>query len=150
MNPIFPPRVRVPFLLLLLALLAISPQARGSGKAIWKTPPLVQLSLDGHPLKTWNVYQDEKKKNLLLALVGRRYLLLDRKARTVEEINPRLLVVKGDYVESADPLVGKPIPSSDWDFRDIGPAELIHVRLADYGRVLEIEIPHPPDMRWIH
>jgi len=39
------------------------------------------------------------------------------------------------------------IPSSDWTQRDVGPAELYRLTLGDYGRVLEVSLPHMPDLR---
>jgi hypothetical protein len=30
---------------------------------------------------------------------------------------------------------------------DVGPAESIKLTLGDYGRVLEVQLPHMPDMR---
>ena len=39
------------------------------------------------------------------------------------------------------------VPSSDWSDKDVGPAEDIHVTLGDYGRTLEIELPHLMDLR---
>jgi hypothetical protein len=29
----------------------------------------------------------------------------------------------------------------------VGPAELIKLTLKDYNRLLQIELPHPPDLR---
>ena len=55
---------------------------------------------------------------------------------------------RGADYESDD--LAKPetlIPSSDWADHDVGPAEDIHVTLGDYGRVLEVELPHLMDLR---
>src|SRR5208282_6270218 len=59
----------------LAALLAISP-ALAAGRVIWKSETMAQLKLQGRVPKTWNVYTGDKKKNLVLTLVGRRYLAL--------------------------------------------------------------------------
>lgn len=136
--------------LLALGFLVRSPDIRAGGKILWKSPVEAQLSLDGRAPKTWNVYQPEKRKNLILVLLGRRYLMLDTKEKSVIEVNAALLKASGAGMESPDPLWGRPIPCSEWNTHDIGPAYLIHVRLGDYGRVLEIKLPHPIDLRAVY
>jgi hypothetical protein len=32
----------------------------------------------------------------------------------------------------------------------VGPAELIKLTLGDYGRILEVELPHPRDLRYLY
>ena len=61
--------------------------ARDPDALLWKPVEGVQLKLADRPLKIWNVYQAEKKKNLILVLLSRRYLMLDLKARTVYEVD---------------------------------------------------------------
>jgi hypothetical protein len=39
------------------------------------------------------------------------------------------------------------VPPKDWIERDVGPAERIKLTLNDYGRELEIMLPHPADLR---
>jgi hypothetical protein len=39
------------------------------------------------------------------------------------------------------------LASTDWSVRDVGPAEQIKLTLGDYGRLLQVDLPHPPDMR---
>ncbi len=39
------------------------------------------------------------------------------------------------------------LSTTNWSIRDVGPAEMIKLTLGDYGRVLDVELPHPPDMR---
>jgi hypothetical protein len=121
-----------------------------SGKIHWKQIDAAQLKLDGKAPLTWNVYQPDKKKlsNLVLVLLGHRYLALDIKAKRVYAVVPSDLQAQGKDFESDSPV--KPdrlIPSTDWTERDVGPAERIDLTLGDYGRVLEIELPHMPDMR---
>jgi len=131
----------------LAALLAISP-ALAAGRVIWKSETMAQLKLQGRVPKTWNVYTGDKKKNLVLTLVGRRYLALDLKAHTVYELDPKSITPHGDDLESDDPAaIGRLIPSSEWTERDVGPAERVLVTLGDYGKVLELELPHVMDLR---
>ena len=35
------------------------------------------------------------------------------------------------------------IPSTEWTVRDVGPEELIRLRLGDYNRILQVELSHP-------
>lgn len=99
---------------------------------------------------TWNIYQPDKKKDahLVLVLLGHRWLMLDIKAKAVYQVMPGDLRAQDkDY--NSDNLA-KPsalIPTSNWIQRDVGPAEDIHVTLGDYGRVLEVALPHLMDLR---
>jgi hypothetical protein len=117
---------------------------------------------DKTPLR-WNVYQPSKsdkppgkekdKENkkdpeMVLVLIGRRYLLLDVKGKLVYGVQLADLEAKGLDFESADLLQpDRIVPSSDWSVRDIGPAESIRLTLGDYGAILDVQVSHPPDMR---
>jgi hypothetical protein len=121
-----------------------------NGRIHWKQITQGQLKLDDKPPLTWNVYQPDKKKdsNLVLVLLGRRYLMLDTKAKLVYEVSPSQLQTQGKDIESDNlALPARLIPSSDWTLRDVGPAESIRLTLGDYGRVLDVHLPHLPDMR---
>lgn len=112
-----------------------------------------QLKLDDKTPLAWNVYQPDKKdkkkySDLILVLLGRRYLMLDIKAKLVYAVVPSDLQAQGTGFESDD--LARPsglIPTSEWSVRDVGPAELIRLTLGDYGRVLQVSLPHPPDLR---
>lgn len=128
-------------------------RADNSGKIHWKQLPGAQLKLDGKPPLTWNVYQPDKKKesNLILVLLGRRYLALDTKAKQVYVVFPNDLHAVGKDFETEDVMqASHVIPSTEWTLRDVGPAESIHVTLGDYGRVLEVDLPHLPDLRGLY
>jgi hypothetical protein len=125
-------------------------RANDSGRIRWKLLDMAQLKLDGKPPLKWSVYQPDKKKqsNLVLVLLGRRYLALDTKAKTVYAVIPGDLHADGKNVETDDVIQpSRMIPSSEWAMRDVGPAESIKLTLGDYGRVLEVQLPHMPDMR---
>lgn len=134
-------------------------QGGSSGEAErvhWKPVTEAQVKLDDKTPLAWNIYQPDKKdkkgakktSDLVLLLLGHRYLLLDLKSRLVYEVPVSSLQPRGTDFESADPPSGSQlVPSSDWTERDVGPAELIRLTLGDYGRVLEVSLPHPPDMR---
>jgi hypothetical protein len=119
----------------------------------WKPVSEAQVKLGDKTPLAWNVYQPDKKdrkkySSLILVLLGRRYLVLDVKAKLVYAVVPSDLRAQGTGFES-DPLAqpSRLVPSSDWSVRDVGPAELIRLTLGDYGRVLQVSLPHPPDLR---
>jgi hypothetical protein len=131
---------------------AVAPLARAndSGRIRWKLLDMAQLKLDGKPPLKWSVYQPDKKKqsNLILVLLGHRYLALDTTAKTVYVVPLGNLQEEGKDLETDDVIEpSRKIPSSAWTMRDVGPAESIKMKLGDYGRVLEVQLPHMPDMR---
>jgi hypothetical protein len=122
----------------------------------WVPAPIAQLKIDGKiPLK-WNVFWPEKTDRrkgpaMVLILLGRRYIALDIKGKLAYSVLPTDLQAQGANFESADLAVSdRQIPSSDWSVRDVGPAELIRLTLGDYGREIEVQLPHPPDLRWAY
>ena len=121
-----------------------------TGRIHWKPVDAAQVKLDGKTPLAWNVYQPDKKKdaNLVLILLGHRYLAFDIKAKLVYAVFPNDLQAQGKDFDSDDLMQqSRVIPSSEWTERDIGPAESIQLKLGDYGRTLEIELPHLWDLR---
>jgi len=130
--------------------LALAANATAAERYHWKAVTEGQVKIDDKIPLTWNLYQPDKKKDahLVLVLLGHRWLMLDMKAKTVYQVLPGDLQAQDKDYESDD--LAKPealIPSSDWTDHDVGPAEDIHVTLEDYGRVLEVELPHLMDLR---
>lgn len=121
----------------------------------WVSVPEAQVKLDDKTPLAWNVYQPEKKNkkdkkesNLVLILLGHRYLLLDTHARISYEVKVADLKAQGANFDSGNLVEqSRVVPSTDWTSRDVGPAEIIQLTLGDYGRVLQISLPHPPDLR---
>lgn len=131
-------------------------EAQNTETIHWKAITEAQVKLDDKTPLGWNVYQPDKKdkkaaKRLassVLVLLGHRYLLIDFDARLVYEVPKPSLHAQGQDFETADPPAdAHEIPSTDWTLRDVGPAELIRFTLGDYGRTVEVSLPHPPDMR---
>jgi hypothetical protein len=114
-----------------------------------------QVKLDDKTPLGWSVYQIEKKNkkdkkdsNLVLILLGHRYLLLDTHAKVAYEVPLTALKAQGGSVDSGDLAPqSRAIPTTDWSSRDVGPAEIFQLTLGDYGRVLQLSLPHPPDLR---
>ena len=98
----------------------------------------------------FNVYQPEKKKDarFVLVLLGRRYIELDVKTKQAYSVPLTDLQKNGSDLESENFAVPtRLLATSDWTVRDVGPAEQIKLILGDYGRLLQVDLPHPPDMR---
>jgi hypothetical protein len=124
--------------------------APGPAKVKWKPLSDSTMKLSGRAVKTWNLYQGDKKGRLFLIQLGQRVLLLDMQQHRVYEAPPNDFpaIAKGDEFEGPGILdVYRQIPTSNWSDRDIGPAQLIRVTLGDYGQTLELQVPHPIDLR---
>jgi hypothetical protein len=116
---------------------------------IWKPIDRAILEVTGRkPPKTWSVLQDEKNKARVLVQLDDRYLVLDAKTKQVFEISSSQLQPHGKNFQSIDPsLTERAVPSADWDMRDLGPAERIEVRLVTDNTMLDVQLPHPLDLR---
>lgn len=142
---------------LLLASLTVGVPARadGSDRIHWKQVPEAQVKLDDKTPLAWSVYQPTKDKKdkkasstLVLILLGHRYLMLNLKDKAVYEVEPPQLQAQGSDFESGDLTDSSHlIRTSDWDSRDVGPEQLYKLTLGDYGRVLQVTLPHPLDLR---
>ncbi|MGB6483750.1 MAG: hypothetical protein WBE86_09725 [Candidatus Acidiferrales bacterium] len=141
--------IALPAVFLLLAL-ANLPRAFAANKPIiWKPVNNAILEVTGRkPPKTWSVLEDDKKKTRVLVQLDNRYLMLDAKTKQVFEISAAQLQPHGKNFQSADPSATEPaLASTDWDMRDLGPAERIEVRLTDDNTMLNVQLPHPLDLR---
>ena len=124
-----------------------------SGRYLWKSIPAAQIKIDDKTPLAWNIFQTGQKKeaNLVLVLLGRRYIALDIKARIAYAVLPADVQPRGADLESGDLFVqAKVLPTENWLLRDVGMAELIKLKLNDYGTTLQIQLPHPPDLRGLY
>ena len=119
--------------------------------ALWKVSDQALLRVDDRPVKDWNIYQAGKKANPLLLQIGARYLLVDGREHQVFEIDPSKIEHKGAEL-SWDPAnrPAKSLDTSDWIVRDVGLAYKISTRLVAENHLLDLQIPHPLDIRGIH
>jgi hypothetical protein len=126
--------------------------AAGDGDRIhWKQLTNSQVKLDGKAPLSWNIYQPDKshkKSNVVLVLLGHRYLAVDFKLKVVYQVPQTDLVPQGNDFDSGDLFKqDRVVPSDMWTVRDVGPAEMIRFRLRDYGREVELLLRHTPDLR---
>ena len=130
-----------------LALMNIS-RAADKDKIVWKPIPDAILQVDSRAPKVWNVFQAGKKLDPLLLQLGSRYLVIYARNMEVYEIKPEQLQHKGEdllWREADKPA--NPAHTSDWSTKDVGSAMRILVKLADEGRLIDIQIPQMPDLR---
>jgi len=135
-------------LVALALVLAASSLAADKEKIVWKPIPDAILQVDSRAPKIWNVFQAGKKFDPLLLQLGSRYLVIYVHNMQVYEIKPEQLGHKGDdllWLETDKPA--KPLATSDWSIKDVGSASRILLKLADEGRMINIEIPQMPDLR---
>jgi len=118
---------------------------------VWKPLENAVLKIDERPTKIWNIYRAEKKDHLLLVTLGRRFLMLDVREHEIYELDPAKLERKSNELlwrETDKPA--KPLATAEWLVHDAGRARRIRVRLADEGRVLEVQVPVQRDLRSLH
>jgi len=132
----------------------IAAAAADSDRIRWKQVDESEVKLDDKPPIASNVYLPDKKskrKDIVLVLLGHRYLLLNTKDHIVYAVFLSDITKDGADIETADlAQPSRVIPSTDWTSRDVGPAQLVKLTLGDYNRVLEVELPHPVDLRGLY
>jgi len=128
---------------LLLLAAAASAGARDK-KLIWKPVNQALLKLNNHPVKTWDVLQPDKNKNLVLVQVLRDWYILNLKEKRAYKVERKDFETRGENLAGPEPDKHTPaVKTNGWDSHDIGPAQQITIRFAETGDVLAIELPHP-------
>jgi hypothetical protein len=136
--------------LVLAAALGAGP-VLAADQVVWKPLENAVLKIDERPAKIWNIYRAEKKDHLLLVTLGRRFLMLDVREHEIYELDPAKFERKSKELlwHEAD-RPAKPLATTDWMVRDAGRARRIRARLADEGRVLEVQVPVQRDLRQLY
>jgi hypothetical protein len=118
----------------------------------WKPNSQAMLRVDDSPLQEWSVYEAGKKTNSgVLLQMGSRYLFIDRQKRQIFELDPSKLEHKGtDLLWDPADHPEKPLEASNWVVKDVGQAYRVNVRLVAENHVIDVQIPHPLDLRYIH
>ncbi len=129
------------FAFLLLAVAASLPAA---GKPLtWKPTQQAILRVDDQALKEWDIFQIEKKNDRFLVQLGGRFLLVDAAQQQVFELDPAAIERQGsDRLWDPVDRPQKPLATSNWAVRDVGPGLRIRVRLDAEGRALDLQVPH--------
>jgi hypothetical protein len=137
--------------MLVILSVSLSTSSFAADRIKWK--PLIDaiLKINGGAPKQWSVYSADKKNDPLLLQLGARYFAIYVRDQTVYKIPPAKLERTGDNLlwrESDRPR--KPLPSSKWSTRDVGSAYRIRLDLTDEHLHIDIQIPHPPDLRGLY
>ncbi|MBS1840738.1 MAG: hypothetical protein JSS69_08645 [Acidobacteria bacterium] len=115
------------------------------GKGEWKPVPFAIVHFNEDAPKSWNLYFCSKKGVLLLRL-WKRYLLIDRNAQQVFDVDPEKIVVKGEGIEfSFEDNPSEPADITDWRERDIGSLHRLRFRFGEKGSYLDIQTPLKPN-----
>ncbi len=135
-------RSSVAALVLFLAAISFaSAQSSPKTRNLWKSVPFAIVHYNEDAPKSWNLYYSSKRGVLLLRL-WKRYLLIDRNAQQVFDIDPEKIVAKGDDIEfSLEENPGPPADISDWRERDIGSLRRLRFRFGEKGNYLDIQTP---------
>lgn len=128
----------------LLTIAAWVPAAAGK-PLLWKAALSAFLRVDDQPVKEWAAFQIKKKNDRFLLQLGGRFLLLDAQKKQVFEVAPATIERPGsDLLWDPADRPAKPLATSNWVVRDVGVALQIKVRLDAEGRMLDLQLPHPP------
>jgi hypothetical protein len=132
------------------ALLTANQAFAGDKPVSWKPIQQALLRVDDQPVKNWNVYQESKKGDPLLLQMGNRFLLIQVHERKIFELAPAKIERKGaELLWDPAGRPAEPLATSDWIIRDVGFAYRIGARLAAENRVLDLQLPHPMDLRYL-
>jgi len=132
-------------------LLSFSMALFAADQIVWKAFPTALLRIDDSPPKIWNLYHTGKKVDPLLLQLGARDLLINIRDQSVYELPAAKLERKGDdllWSESDRPE--KPLPTTDWNIRDVGFAWRIRFTLMSEGRMFDVQVPQTPDLRSLY
>jgi hypothetical protein len=131
-------------------LVTVGPEVAADKPVTWKPMKEALLRVDDQPVKNWNVYQQNKKGDPLLLEMNNRFLLIQVHERKMFELSPAKIEHRGNELlwDSAG-LPSEPLETSDWIIKDVGFAYRIGARLVAEKRVLDLQLPHPMDLRYL-
>ncbi len=114
-------------------------------KTIWRSVSFAILKFDGEAPKSWNLYHGEKRGWILVRL-WKRYLLVSMTDEEAYDLDPQKLTPKGNALEWTDSeLPDKPIVTSEWSARNVGPVHRVRFRFGKDGHILELQLPLKPN-----
>lgn len=142
------PSVCLALVLAAIGTTALPREAFAKSKPVsWKAIEDALLRVNDAPVKDWSVYQTGKKRDPLLLKMGNRFLLVQVHDHQLFEIDPAKIEHRTDdllWDPSDHPK--QPLASSEWTAGDIGAAFQINAKIDTENRVLDLELPHPPDI----
>jgi hypothetical protein len=134
---------------ILAAVLCAASALTGDKPVTWKPIEQALLRVDDQPLKNWNVYEQNKKGDPLLLQMNDRFLLIAVHERKIFAIAADKIEHKGAELVWDPALAAEPLASADWMIRDVGFAYRISIHLTAENHVLDLQLPHPMDLRYI-
>jgi len=131
-------------------LLPAAPAFAADKPVTWKPITQALLRVNDQPVKNWNVYEENKKGDPLLLAMGDRYLLIQVHERKIFEIAPAKIDHKGaELLWDPATLPTEPLATTEWLIKDVGFAYRVGVRLVAENRVVDLQLPHPMDLRYL-
>jgi hypothetical protein len=116
----------------------------------WKPITQALLRVNDQPVKNWNVYEQNKKGDPLLLAMGDRYLLIRVHERKIFELPSARIEHKGaELLWDPATLPAEPLATTEWLIKDVGFAYRLGVRLVAENRVVDLQLPHPMDLRYL-
>jgi hypothetical protein len=141
----------IPFLSMIIgALLYAAPAFAADKPVTWKPITQALLRVNDQPVKNWNVYEQNKKGDPLLLAMGDRYLLIQVHERKIFELPSTKIEHKGaELLWDPATLPAEPLATTEWLIKDVGFAYRLGVRLVAENRVVDLQLPHPMDLRYL-
>jgi len=122
---------------------ALAPEEKRAAPLLWKSVANALLRVNDQGLKEWRVFQIEKKNARFLVQLADRFLLVDPPRKEVFDLAPEKVSPSGaDVLWDPADRPAKPLATSGWLARDVGPAYRIRVRLDAEDRTLDLQVPH--------
>jgi len=113
----------------------------------WKPIEDALLRVNDSPPKEWSAYRTGKKNEPLVLQVGNRFLFIQSHDHQVFELDPAKIEHKTEeLLWSPTDRPAKPLATSDWNVDDIGAAFVIKVKLDAENAVVDLQLPHPPEV----
>ena len=127
---------------------ALAARALAKDKPLsWKPIEDALLRVNDAPPKEWGAYRTGKKNDPLVLQLGSRFLLIQSHDHRVFELDPGKIEHKsGELLWSPADRPAKPLATSDWNVDDIGAAFVIKVKLDTENAVVDLQLPHPPEV----
>lgn len=113
----------------------------------WKPIEDALLRVNDSPPKDWSAYRTGKKNEPLVLQIGNRFLFIQSHDHHVFELDPAKIEHKtGELLWSPTDRPAKPLATSDWNVDDIGAAFVIKVKLDAENAIVDLQLPHPPEV----